>query len=75
MDTHTTEFGEVYRMIDEVEDRQTPLQLKMEELGRKLTIFSFGMHLRTTGEVHSLLSCRGDWSDCGDWDAAATTVH
>ena len=38
-----TEFGKVFQEMKEIENRKTPLQLKMDELGKKLSIFSFGI--------------------------------
>lgn len=39
----TTEFGVVFAMMQEVEDRKTPLQLSMDELAQKLSVISFGI--------------------------------
>ncbi|TPX65533.1 hypothetical protein SpCBS45565_g05106 [Spizellomyces sp. 'palustris'] len=36
-----TEFGMVFTMMKEVEVRKTPLQLKMDHLGKQLSAFSF----------------------------------
>ncbi|CAH7666045.1 calcium-transporting P-type ATPase [Phakopsora pachyrhizi] len=36
-----TEFGVVFGMMQEVEDRKTPLQLSMDELAKKLSTISF----------------------------------
>jgi len=36
-----TEFGVVFCMMQEVEIRKTPLQLSMDELGKKLSMLSF----------------------------------
>lgn len=36
-----TEFGVVFCMMQEVEVRKTPLQLSMDELGKKLSMLSF----------------------------------
>lgn len=36
-----TEFGVVFGMMQEVEDRKTPLQLSMDELAKKLSAISF----------------------------------
>ncbi|KAJ3037008.1 High affinity Ca2+/Mn2+ P-type ATPase-like protein [Rhizophlyctis rosea] len=36
-----TEFGMVFNMMKEVEVRRTPLQLKMDELGKQLSMASF----------------------------------
>eukprot|EP01134_Creolimax_fragrantissima_P007600 CFRG7600T1 len=38
-----TEFGAVFHMMQEAEDRKTPLQLNMDDLGKKLSIMSFGI--------------------------------
>lgn len=38
-----TEFGEVFRMMRDTEDKKTPLQLKMEDLGKQLSMLSFGV--------------------------------
>ncbi|KAH8551635.1 PMR1-type calcium-transporting P-type ATPase [Umbelopsis sp. PMI_123] len=38
-----TEFGKVFEMMQEVEDRKTPLQLSMNELGKQLSYLSFGV--------------------------------
>ncbi|KJE91439.1 calcium-transporting P-type ATPase [Capsaspora owczarzaki ATCC 30864] len=38
-----TEFGHVFFMLQEVEDRQTPLQIKMQELGQSLSWLSLGV--------------------------------
>eukprot|EP01137_Pigoraptor_chileana_P032354 Opistho-2@21593 len=39
----TSEFGVVFHLMREVEDRKTPLQSRMDELGKKLSIFSFAI--------------------------------
>lgn len=39
----STEFGKVFQEMKEIENRRTPLQIKMDELGKKLSIFSFGI--------------------------------
>ncbi|KAI8377809.1 PMR1-type calcium-transporting P-type ATPase [Radiomyces spectabilis] len=39
----STEFGNVFEMMQEVEVRKTPLQISMNELGKQLSIFSFGV--------------------------------
>ncbi|KIY46106.1 Ca-transporting ATPase [Fistulina hepatica ATCC 64428] len=36
-----TEFGVIFSMMQDVEEKRTPLQLKMDELATKLSIFSF----------------------------------
>lgn len=36
-----TEFGKVFSMVDEVQERRTPLQLSMDELAKKLSVISF----------------------------------
>lgn len=38
-----TEFGVVFNMMKEVETRKTPLQAKMDELGKQLSVLSFGI--------------------------------
>ncbi|CAM9848835.1 unnamed protein product [Chrysoparadoxa australica] len=38
-----TEFGKVFADLQEVENRRTPLQLKMDDLGKQLSILSFGI--------------------------------
>lgn len=38
-----TEFGVIFHMMKEVEDSRTPLQQDMDELGKKLSMFSFGI--------------------------------
>lgn len=35
-----TEFGRIWTMMKDVEDKKTPLQLKMEQLGKHLSILS-----------------------------------
>jgi len=37
-----TEFGVVFGIMQEVEERKTPLQLSMDELAKKLSAISFG---------------------------------
>lgn len=39
----STEFGLIFSMVDEVEERRTPLQLSMDELAKKLSILSFAI--------------------------------
>ncbi|KAL0089261.1 PMR1-type calcium-transporting P-type ATPase [Phycomyces blakesleeanus] len=39
----STEFGHVFELMQEVEVRKTPLQMSMNELGKQLSIFSFGV--------------------------------
>ncbi|KAI8337510.1 PMR1-type calcium-transporting P-type ATPase [Chlamydoabsidia padenii] len=39
----STEFGHVFELMQEVDVRKTPLQISMNELGRQLSIFSFGV--------------------------------
>ena len=39
----STEFGKVFQEMKEIESKKTPLQVKMDELGKKLSIFSFGI--------------------------------
>ncbi|KAJ3126673.1 High affinity Ca2+/Mn2+ P-type ATPase-like protein [Nowakowskiella sp. JEL0407] len=41
--SHSTEFGVVFSMMKEVEVKRTPLQNKMDELGKQLSFFSFGI--------------------------------
>lgn len=36
-----TEFGKTFEDMKDVETRRTPLQLKMDELGKQLSILSF----------------------------------
>ncbi|KAI8971019.1 calcium-transporting ATPase [Trametes punicea] len=38
-----TEFGMIFSMMQEVEEKRTPLQLSMDELAKKLSIISFGI--------------------------------
>ncbi|KAJ7647897.1 Ca-transporting ATPase [Roridomyces roridus] len=38
-----TEFGVIFSMMQDVEDKRTPLQLSMDELAKKLSIISFGI--------------------------------
>ncbi|TFY50768.1 hypothetical protein EVJ58_g10897, partial [Rhodofomes roseus] len=38
-----TEFGVIFTMMQEVEEKRTPLQLSMDELAKKLSIISFGV--------------------------------
>lgn len=38
-----TEFGVIFSMMQDVEERRTPLQLNMDELAKKLSIMSFGV--------------------------------
>ncbi|EPQ55398.1 Ca-transporting ATPase [Gloeophyllum trabeum ATCC 11539] len=38
-----TEFGVIFSMMEDVEERRTPLQLKMDELAKNLSILSFGI--------------------------------
>lgn len=38
-----TEFGVIFSMMQEVEEKRTPLQLSMDELAKKLSILSFGV--------------------------------
>lgn len=37
----STEFGKTFMEMKEVENKRTPLQVKMDELGKQLSIFSF----------------------------------
>lgn len=39
----TTEFGTIFSMMQDVEEKRTPLQLSMDELAQKLSILSFGI--------------------------------
>ncbi|EST09416.1 Cation-transporting P-type ATPase, N-terminal [Kalmanozyma brasiliensis GHG001] len=39
----TTEFGMIFSMVDEVEEKRTPLQLNMDELAKKLSMISFAV--------------------------------
>lgn len=38
-----TEFGKTFEDMKEVESRRTPLQMKMDELGKRLSFLSFGI--------------------------------
>ncbi|BEI93292.1 uncharacterized protein CcaverHIS019_0509200 [Cutaneotrichosporon cavernicola] len=38
-----TEFGVVFSMMQDVEEKRTPLQLSMDELAKQLSIFSFAV--------------------------------
>ncbi|KAI0365072.1 calcium-transporting ATPase [Pilatotrama ljubarskyi] len=38
-----TEFGMIFSMMQEVEEKRTPLQLSMDELAKNLSIISFGI--------------------------------
>ena len=38
-----TEFGKTFQEMREIESRKTPLQMKMDELGGRLSLFSFGI--------------------------------
>ncbi len=38
-----TEFGVIFSMMQDVEERRTPLQNNMDELAKKLSILSFGI--------------------------------
>ncbi|KAF7290048.1 Ca-transporting ATPase [Mycena chlorophos] len=38
-----TEFGIVFSMMQDVEEKRTPLQLSMDELAKKLSMLSFGI--------------------------------
>ncbi|THV06634.1 Ca-transporting ATPase [Dendrothele bispora CBS 962.96] len=38
-----TEFGVIFSMMQEIEEKRTPLQLNMDELAKKLSILSFGI--------------------------------
>ncbi|KAI0919162.1 hypothetical protein AcV5_002148 [Taiwanofungus camphoratus] len=38
-----TEFGVIFSMMQDVEEKRTPLQLSMDELAKKLSVISFGI--------------------------------
>ncbi|CAM9731739.1 unnamed protein product, partial [Hapterophycus canaliculatus] len=38
-----TEFGKTFEDMKDVESRRTPLQMKMDELGKQLSVLSFGI--------------------------------
>lgn len=38
-----TEFGKTFGELKDVECRRTPLQMKMDELGKQLSFLSFGV--------------------------------
>jgi P-type Ca2+ transporter type 2C len=38
-----TEFGKTFQEMKDIEQRKSPLQIKMDELGKKLSIFSFAI--------------------------------
>lgn len=38
-----TEFGKTFGELKDVEVRRTPLQMKMDELGKQLSVLSFGI--------------------------------
>jgi P-type Ca2+ transporter type 2C len=38
-----TEFGVIFSMVQDVEERRTPLQRNMDELAKRLSILSFGI--------------------------------
>ena len=38
-----TEFGSIWSMMQEVEEKKTPLQLRMDQLGKQLSLLSFGV--------------------------------
>ncbi|KAI5117984.1 hypothetical protein M0805_009201 [Coniferiporia weirii] len=38
-----TEFGVIFTMMQDVEEKRTPLQLSMDELAKKLSMLSFGI--------------------------------
>jgi len=40
-----TVFGDIFMMVNEVESKKTPLQEKMDELGKQLSAFSIGIIL------------------------------
>ena len=39
----STEFGMIFSMVDQVNDKRTPLQLNMDELAKKLSMVSFAV--------------------------------
>lgn len=39
----STEFGHVFELMQQVENRKTPLQVSMNDLGKQLSILSFGI--------------------------------
>ncbi|KAL4079073.1 hypothetical protein J3A83DRAFT_4206912 [Scleroderma citrinum] len=39
----STEFGMIFSMMQDVEEKRTPLQLSMDELAQKLSLLSFGI--------------------------------
>lgn len=40
-----TEFGKTFEEMKDIETRRTPLQVKMDELGKRLSVFSIGIIL------------------------------
>ncbi|KZO92293.1 calcium-transporting P [Calocera viscosa TUFC12733] len=38
-----TEFGRIFELMQGVEEKRTPLQLSMDELAKRLSVFSFGV--------------------------------
>eukprot|EP01135_Chromosphaera_perkinsii_P007836 Nk52_evm28s1020 gene=Nk52_evmTU28s1020 len=38
-----SEFGDIFHMMQDVEEKKTPLQVSMDELGKKLSALSFGI--------------------------------
>ncbi|GFZ46784.1 Calcium-transporting ATPase 1 [Saitozyma sp. JCM 24511] len=38
-----TEFGVIFSMMQDVEEKRTPLQVSMDDLAKRLSIFSFGI--------------------------------
>ncbi|EJT97022.1 calcium-transporting P [Dacryopinax primogenitus] len=38
-----TEFGRIFELMQSVEERRTPLQLSMDDLAKRLSVFSFGV--------------------------------
>jgi hypothetical protein len=40
-----TEFGSIWGMMKDVESKKTPLQLKMEQLGKQLSLLSVSQHV------------------------------
>ena len=40
---HSTEFGQVFEMMNEISKPKTPLQISMDKLGKELSMMSFGI--------------------------------
>lgn len=51
-----TEFGKTFEDMKDVECRRTPLQIKMDELGKQLSVLSFG--------VIGVIALVGVWQVC-----------